>query len=115
MGWCEPRAALLSTTHRPSAGAGLASRLDDLISTLPEITPAQMQWIIFMLLLFISSMEMLMQNRWKKQGTVRVAGSSCSGAVRQLGDMGLLAPACPASAWAAGAACMERAEGVNRG
>ncbi|XP_027646127.1 R-spondin-4 isoform X1 [Falco rusticolus] len=37
-----------------------------------------MQWIIFMLLLFISSMEMLTQNRWKKQGTVRVAGSSHS-------------------------------------
>ncbi|XP_004947198.2 R-spondin-4 isoform X1 [Gallus gallus] len=46
-----------------------------------------MQWIIFMLLLFISSMEMLSQNRWKKQAPVLIpavnAGllENCTGCV----------------------------------
>lgn len=99
MGWCEPRAALLppAAPRLALAGGEPASRLDDLISSLPEITPAQMLWIIFMLLLFISSMEMLTQNRWKKQGMVCAAGSSRSGTAGQLGDVGLPAPASPAS------------------
>lgn len=65
---------MLPPSQCPSAGSGgrrrARSRLDALIPSLPEPPPAQMQWIIFMLLLFISSMEMLTQNRWKKQGTV---------------------------------------------
>lgn len=68
-----------------------------------------------MLLLFISSMEMLTQNRWKKQGTVCAAGSSRSGTAGQLGDVGLPAPASPASDGAAGAACVERARRCETG
>ncbi|XP_019477725.1 R-spondin-4 isoform X1 [Meleagris gallopavo] len=39
-----------------------------------------MQWIIFMLLLFISSMEMLSQNRWKKQVSTGLL-ENCTGCV----------------------------------
>lgn len=38
------------------------------ISRPPSTPAAQMQWITLMVLLFISSVEMLAQNRWKKQG-----------------------------------------------
>lgn len=54
----------------PCPGRCCELRSDGLSSSLPSTPPAQMQWIIFMLLLFISSMEMLSQNRWKKQGRV---------------------------------------------
>lgn len=40
------------------------------ISRPPSTPAAQMQWITLMVLLFISSVEMLAQNRWKKQGRV---------------------------------------------
>uniref|UniRef100_A0A803VAU0 R-spondin 4 n=1 Tax=Ficedula albicollis TaxID=59894 RepID=A0A803VAU0_FICAL len=78
---CPPSPAL--------AGAEPASRLDDLISSLSDITPSQMQWIIFMLLLFISSMEMLTQNRWKKQASAGLL-ENCTGCVLCSEDNGCI-------------------------
>uniref|UniRef100_A0A8C0TX22 R-spondin 4 n=1 Tax=Cyanistes caeruleus TaxID=156563 RepID=A0A8C0TX22_CYACU len=48
-----------------------------------------MQWIIFMLLLFISSMEMLTQNRWKKQASAGLL-ENCTGCVLCSEDNGCI-------------------------
>ncbi|NXP40747.1 RSPO2 protein, partial [Leiothrix lutea] len=63
-----------------------------------------MQWIIFMLLLFISSMEMLTQNRWKKQGSTQQVAQACStlssGRGGRLGGASSPFPLPRAAAWA---------------
>ncbi|KAM4650323.1 R-spondin-4 [Amazona ochrocephala] len=48
-----------------------------------------MQWIILMLLLFISSMEMLAQNRWKKQVSAGLL-ENCTGCVLCSEDNGCI-------------------------
>lgn len=65
---CPALTAPCPHSAAPCLGRCCELRSDGLSSSLPSTPPAQMQWIIFMLLLFISSMEMLSQNRWKKQG-----------------------------------------------
>ncbi|XP_031444919.1 R-spondin-4 isoform X1 [Phasianus colchicus] len=64
----------------PCPGRCCELRSDGLSSSLPSTPPAQMQWIIFMLLLFISSVEMLSQNRWKKQVSTGLL-ENCTGCV----------------------------------
>ncbi|XP_040431912.1 R-spondin-4 isoform X2 [Cygnus olor] len=70
-------------------GGEPASRSDALISRRPSTPAAQMQWIILMLLLFISSVEMLAQNRWKKQVSAGLF-ENCTGCVLCSEDNGCI-------------------------
>nr|XP_056700895.1 R-spondin-4 [Euleptes europaea] len=54
---------------------------------LPQIIPGQMQWILFLLLLFINSMEMLAQARRKKLVSVALF-ENCTGCVMCSEDNG---------------------------
>ncbi|XP_060089445.1 R-spondin-4 [Heteronotia binoei] len=62
------------------ASGGTSSRSDDLMLSLPQIIPGQMQWILFLLLLFVNSMEMLTQARRKKRVSVALF-ENCTGCV----------------------------------
>nr|XP_047930748.1 R-spondin-4 [Anser cygnoides] len=70
-------------------GGEPAGRSDALISCRPSTPAAQMQWIILMLLLFISSVEMLAQNRWKKQVSAGLF-ENCTGCVLCSEDNGCI-------------------------
>uniref|UniRef100_A0A8B9SLJ3 R-spondin 4 n=1 Tax=Anas platyrhynchos TaxID=8839 RepID=A0A8B9SLJ3_ANAPL len=59
------------------------------ISRPPSTPAAQMQWITLMVLLFISSVEMLAQNRWKKQVSAGLF-ENCTGCVLCSEDNGCI-------------------------